>query len=344
MRSVIALGLLAVAASGCVFIIGPDDPKPLPIPTPLVCADDNSAPTVHVYFSVRIERTTVNMVPAYTTLMTRVVTGLAGAGLQATQVALVRADERPGGAPLLAAWGCLLDSPDVLRPEDVLMWYATQEQLDDGPLGCVTDPLVRLGVAPEAVVTQYPPALVGTNGRSVFGDAPDLVLVVHLDALARRTSFEQAECASARSLAELNGDAPAWLRFAGDDLAADRVTHWFISTPEATDRATFIDACRMQEGFPSDLLDFMEPSTLAVYGPAAKAVRDQTPSGVASAGLCELLANDRKFLVRELTAVAGRAGVSANAKQIGDVLDNGLPLPDDTLGRDDVGSSLPNGG
>lgn len=320
-------GLLAAAASGCVFIIGPDGPAPVPVPTPLACTPENTSPTAHVYFSVRIERSTVNMVSEYTQLMTRVVTGLAGAGIQTTQALLVRADERPGGAPLLAAWGCRLDSPDTLRPEDVLMWYATQETLDDGPLSCATDPLVRLGSAPDEVVTQYPPGLVGTNGRSVFGAAPELVLVVHLDGLARRTAYAADACGSARTLAALDAGTPAWLRYEGEPLAADRVTHWFIHTPEEVERAAFVDACRRQEGFPSDLLDNLEPSALALYGPLADAL-DATPAGVARASLCELLADDRKFLVQALVAVAGRAGISANAGQVGDVLDNGLPLPD----------------
>lgn len=328
-RAGVAAALVPVALAGCVIIVEPDDGVvPVPVPVPLVCDPTSEAPVAHVYFSMRIERSTVNLEPYLTRFMQRVVLGLAGAGIQAGQVVLVRADERPGGNPLLAAWGCRLDNPEVLRPEDVLRFYAVQESLDDdAEPGCATDPVAYLGGALGEVVTQYPRALDGTSGLSVFGSAPDLVLVVHIDPLERRAGFDAPACASAQRLVERDADGrAAWLAYAGDDPAADRVVHWTITTPERVSRATFIDDCRAQEGFPSEVLDLIEPSAEALYGPLL-ATAEQRGFGVRSLGFCEMLADDRDFLIDGSLELGRRVGLSVDEQQVIDVLDNGLPVP-----------------
>lgn len=328
MRAALIALLLGVGLAGCVFIVRPEDSRtPQPVPFPLTCASSGEQPTAHVYFSARIERSTVNLVDEYASLMTRTVIALAGAGIDTQQAVLVRADERPGGAPVLAAWGCRLDSPEQLRPEDVLRWYATYEQLDEGPLGCVTDPVRRLGANLNEVVTQYPRGLGGTDGLSVFGGAPDIVLVVHLDPLLRRSGYDAEACASARALADVEPDGTvSWLRYAGEDLPIDRVVHWLVHTPEAIERAAFVEACRAQEGFPSHLLDLIEPSTLEVYGPLAGAL-GAAGAGVTRASFCEVVADDRDLLVEGALDLAGRLGLDVPEEQVVDVLDNGLPLP-----------------
>ena len=331
-RAGIAAGLLPVLLAGCVIIVDPSDVNiPVPVPIPLTCDPTSGAPVAHVYFSARIERSTVNLEPYYTHFMQRVVLGLAGAGIQASQVVLVRADERAGGAPLLAAWGCRLDDPEALRPEDVIRHYAVNEPLsEDAPLGCATDPVAHLGGGLGEVVTQYPRALNGTNGLSVFGAAPDLVLVVHIDPLERRRGFESEACASAQSLAaldEVDGSA-FWLAYAGDDPPPDRVVHWAVTTPEAVPRAAFVDECRAREGFPSDVLDLLEPSAASLYGPLLAAA-ERAGYGVAALDFCAMLTNDRDFLIDQSLALGQRLGLPVDEAQITEVLDNGLPLPGD---------------
>lgn len=327
LRTVAAL-VTSLVMTSCVFIIRPDDVEiPDVVPTPLTCIVPEGQPTAHVFFSARIERSTVNLVDAYSNLMTRVVLALAGAGINTTQAVLLRADERPGGAPLLAAWGCGLDSPDNLRPDNVLNWYATQETLREQPLGCVTDPLVNLGEGLADAVTQYPRNLGGTSGRSVFGPAPDIALVVHLDPLPRRSGYAEPACASAQRLTGRDATgAAAWLRYRGEGLPLDRVVHWFVSTAEQTDRQTFVQECRGHSGFPSHLLDLIEPSPKPLYTALAEGLGDQGGAPAAD-DFCATLADDRAALVRLAADLAGRLGFDVPDAQIEGVLDGGLPDP-----------------
>src|SRR5687768_13219681 len=201
-----ALGLFMGAAS-CVFIIEPGGNNPTPTPVPLTCNPETltkDVPIIHVYFATRIERGTYNLADKLGTVMTEVALGLAALDANVTTGVIVRQDERAVSPTILAAYGCTLDNPFNLLPQDVIRHYALHSDPDDVDLGCAIDPLVTLGEHLTDAVTQYPPELGGTNGVSVFGSAPDLVLIVHFDSLGRKTGFDEPGCDDAKRA--LSGD------------------------------------------------------------------------------------------------------------------------------------------
>lgn len=318
-RLLAGLGL-SILVGSCVIIVKPGGDQPTPVPVPLTCNPASEAPKAHVFFATRIERSTVNLADRYGAVMQDVVLGLAAAGVEVTTGVLVRQDERQIQQPMLAAWGCSLDSPEELIPADVIRYYATQAEPEEAPLGCAVDPLLSLGAGLPDAVTQYPPGLPGTRGLSVFSRAPDLVLVVHLDHLARRTGFDDPACDDARRT--LQGD---WLAYAGE-LPRDRVVHWFFSTEEQLSREAFVAGCRMVDGFPSSVLDSLEESKLPFYGPLEQAVLD---AGASTAGLsmCRVLVEteEKKFLMNEIGRVAGMLGLSVDEERVKEVLAGGLP-------------------
>lgn len=321
MRRLLAGLALSFAVASCVIIVKPGGDQPVPVPIPLTCNPASEAPKAHVYFATRIERSTVNLADRYSTVMQDVALGLAAAGVEVTTGVLVRQDEREIQQPMLAAWGCNLDSPERLLPADVIRWYATQTEPEDAELRCAVDPLVSLGANLPDTVTQYPPGVPGTNGLSVFGAAPDLVLVVHLDHLGRRIGFEEPACDDARRA--LQSD---WLAYAGPDVPRDRVLHWFLSTEEQLSRDAFVAGCKMVDGFPSSVLDSLEESRTAFYGPMDELVRS---SGGSTAGLsmCRLLVEteEKKFLKQEIEHVAGMLGLTVDEERLKSVLAGGLP-------------------
>ncbi len=324
------IGGLCLLAAGCVIIIQPGSDTPTPVPLPLQCSPglgDGEVPTVHIFFATRVERSTVNLADRYGEVMQDVGLGLAALGANVETGVLIREDERRVAQPILAAWGCALDSPEALAPADVIRWYATETDLgEDVNLGCAIDPLVTVGAHLADAVTQYPTALPGTSGRSIFGSAPDLVLVVHLDALARKTGFEEAGCDTARAALEETGadGQAAWLDYAGG-ISQDKIVHWFFTTEEQVPRDAFVAACKQVDGFPSSVLDTLEESKKALYGPMGSAVND-AGGDVARLSMCRMLVQgeERAFLKAQLAGLAKKLGLNFDEQRLKDVLNGGL--------------------
>lgn len=340
MRALAALGLLVGTAS-CVIIVEPGGNTPVPIPTPLTCNPASEAPRVHLFFATRIERSTVNLADRYSEMMQDVALGLAAIGADVTTGVLVRQDERWVSRPILAAWGCTLDSPEQLRPSDVIRHYAIEAPPEDGNLGCAVDPLVRLGASLTDAVTQYPPGLNGTNGRRVFGLAPDLVLVVHIDSVGRKTGYDEPGCQDAADAfaADEDGIAP-WLAYQSS-MPHDRIVHWFFTTQELVTRETFVAACKSVEGFPSSVLDTLEESRKALYGPLGQTVSGRGAS-VGVLPLCNMLVQieERKFLNGQLAHIANLLGLSFDEERLKTIFEGGL---EELLNPPPAGGPAPGG-
>jgi hypothetical protein len=323
-----ALGLFVGAAS-CVFIIEPGGNNPTPTPVPLTCNPQTlieDVPIIHVYFATRIERGTFNLADKYGKVMTDVALGLAALDANVTTGVIVRQDERPVSPTILAAYGCTLDNPFELLPADVIRYYALNSDPDDVNLGCAIDPLISLGEHLTDAVTQYPPGLSGTNGVSVFGSAPDLVLIVHLDSLGRETGFDEPGCAAAKRALEGGDDGNAtWLNYAGS-VPHDRIVHWFFTTEELVSREAFVNGCKQVDGFPSSLLDNLEESRKAFYVPMADLVADRGAS-VAALPMCRMLVEpeEQTFLKDQISHVAGILGLQFDEERLTNVLNGGLP-------------------
>jgi hypothetical protein len=347
MRSVLAASVPLLAAS-CVIIIEPGGNTPVPIP-PMACTLEavvQEAPVVHIFFAMRIERSTVNLKDRYAKLMQDTSLALAAIGANVTTGVLVRQDERPVSQPLLAAWGCVLDDPTVLQPSEVIRWYATNSQLEDEDLGCAIDPLVDLGARLSDSVTSYPFELPGNSGQRVFGTAPDLVLVVHVDSLGRKTGFDELPCLdAAEKITARDGDNAPWLEYAGI-VPHDHIVHWFITTEEEVSRDQFVAGCKAIDGFPSSVLDTLEESKKAFYGPLASAV-SESGSNVGALSMCRMLVEpeERLFIKDNVAAIASILGLHFDEKRVQDVLEGGFPaLIGNGGGEGTPDGSIPNSG
>jgi hypothetical protein len=319
-----ALALFALGAGCTIIVEPPDPPPPETVLAPFACVpvrvdprtgetqplEDARPPRAHVLFTARLERTAVNLASAWGAFMEETVAGLSALGLHVTNATLLPLDERPV-RPVLAAWGCGLDDPSRLTPEAVLRFYATRLDPADQPLGCATDPLVDAGARLGELTTAYPEGLGGVSGRSIFGEVPDLVLVVHLDPLARRAGFDAPGCERAARLADAPGGAATWLSYPSGRVPASRVLHWFVATEEGIDDDALAARCRGLDGFPLVLFDSLEASPLELYAPLAARI-DQGPGHAAELPMCALLVEDerRAFLLRELAEIGQRLGVS----------------------------------
>jgi hypothetical protein len=322
----VLLFALTFAAASCVIIVQPNEPTPVPVPKPLSCINENEAPTAHVYFVMRLERSTVNLAHSYTSIMTRTVGALAAASILPTIGVLVRNDERPVEKNgLLAAWGCNLDDPERLPPEQVIEHYA-QIALPPAPIGCAADPLVGLGKALTDATTDYPPELNGVSARSVFGQKPDLVLVVHFDERARRTSLEDAACANAHALGVESGDSAPWLQYADGAMPSEKIVHWFFTTDEGVDRETFIAHCKQFEGFPTSVLDIIEPSPNLMWRPLAQEIAS-SGQHVTTFPLCAAFSDKEmnRFFFAEIPKIANIAGTGVDIDVLGSVLGGMMP-------------------
>ena len=336
--------LLALAAAGCTFIIEPPEPPPgSTFLVPFTClptrvdpvtgtlsvggGDEPPAPVVHVVFAARVRRSAATLAATWDQFMRETVAGLTATGAQVSVAALLPLDEGPRRG-ILAAWGCDLDQPDALPAEEVLRFWAAQPPPPGEPRGCALDPVVEAGARWAALSTDYPPGLDGRSGRSVFGEAPDLLLVVHLDPLARRAGADEPACrdaAGAYARQAPDGSAP-WVRYAegplSGPLAADRIVHWFAYTEEGIDDATLAARCRAQEAFPLGLFDALEASPRALYGPVAGSL-SSGPGLVQQIPMCELLVQRRRleFLRASLEPVAARLGLSVNLDLLSALVD-----------------------
>jgi hypothetical protein len=336
MKTGVALGCL-IGATGCVFILEPKT-EPQPTPVPLTCNPEaviKDVPVVHVLFATRIERGTFNLAEKYSKVMTETALGLAALDVNVTRGVIVRQDERHVSPIMLAAYGCALDDPFNLLPAEVIRHYALNSDPDDVDLGCAIDPLVSLGARLTDTVTQYPPELPGTNGVTVFGSAPDLLLIVHIDALGRKTGFDEAPCADAASAIQDDDDGNAtWLDYAGT-VPQNRIVHWFFATEELVSHEDFVGACTSIDGFPSSVLDNLEESKKAFYGPLGEAVADRGAS-VAALPMCNMLVepDERAFLKDQIKRIADILGLPFDEQRLKDVLAGGLgalnPPPEGT--------------
>jgi hypothetical protein len=325
-RKIVTTALVLSAAVGCTIIVQPNQNTPVPVPTPLVCADVEGQPNAHILFNVRVERTTVNVRGRYEQFMVATAGALGAAGILTTEAALVRLDERPVEPQVLAAWGCNLDSPKELPPERVLEYYAVKSTTADSPIGCAVDPLLNVGERLTEVVTQYPAELGGRSGLRVFSRRPDLVLVIHVDDRPRRVGFDEPACSGARALLG-DGGLATWLKYSGEDAPMERVVHWFVTTDELVDRATFVERCKQYEGFPAEMLDAIDPSTKALFDPLAEALGDAGAGRVAKLPLCAMLVDTEraKFLRSEIYEIADLVGTKVDEKMLSSVLSGALP-------------------
>lgn len=321
------VGVLAFAPTGCTIIVEPPEPAPgatflvpfscLPVAVnPVTGApqlfEGGPLRTAQVIFTARIERSTVNLASTYGVFMQEAVVGLATLGVHVTHAALLRLDERPV-RPVLAAWGCDLDDPQALRPEQVIEHYALAAPPPSQPLGCATDPVVDAGARLTELVTDYPEGLPGRSGRTVFSEAPYLLLVVHLDPLARRVGIDEPPCARATALAENRDGLAGWLAYGGGGIPLDRVVHWFVYTDEGIDDETLAARCRAVEGFPLGAFDALAASPRVLYGPLAEAIR-RGGQRVSTLSMCRFLVENGRqgFLLEALQTLAADLGLSFN--------------------------------
>lgn len=142
---------------------------------------------------------------------------------------------------------------------------------------------------------RYDPTGGDPAARPVFTQPRDLFIVATLSHLRRR-------CAAGDDGCRLAGKAPAayftsatdgkadWLVLGGGArLPLSRIFHVDFVTAEGADTASFWSRCGAVAGFPSGLLDLMEPSAAVYYGPLGKAVDQAAPGRSLQADLCAML-------------------------------------------------------
>lgn len=326
-----ALPLLLVPLSCTIIIKNGGDPPPGGGGVPTLCGPTAppDLPVAHVFFDMRIERSTVAMEQSYGGWMKKTFAGLLASHIMPTRAVLFRLDERPQPKAPLAAWGCDLGGFD-LDPAAVIEHYAVDDGDEGSASQCAVTPLIAAGADLGNVITSYPPDVPGQSGLRVFGEAPDLVVVVHFDALSRKAGLDDRACDGAMRLAERTEDgSAAWLRYTSGSVKADRVFHWFVATDEGIDRSAFVDRCRKVGGFPTTILDVLEPSAEVLYGPLASAIA----SGGGSARvmpLCQMFdaAMERDFFVTGLNEVASSVGSSLDEKLLEQLLASGGMVPE----------------
>lgn len=332
----VVLGLVsALGLASCTIIIEPKTMPPPINPPPggggpgiFGCFDTGGVPTADIFVDMRIERSTVNLAPTYSAWLETTALALAAAQIMTAHAVLIRADERPVGNPILASWGCNTDDPKKLPPERVIRYFATQTELVPSPIGCATDPLATVGQDLSNIVSAYPPELGGTSGLRIFGAPPSIVLVIHIDERARRTAY--SACPSAARLgtrAKVDGkpDRAGWLQYIGDGVPADRVIHWFITTDELVDRDSFVTRCKRYDGFPADVLDIIDPSQEALFGPLQREL-DHSAGRAVGIPLCQALSQTEmvKFMKAEIHKIAEIAGTKVDEGTLKQVF-NGTP-------------------
>jgi hypothetical protein len=323
----------ALLGSGCTIIIESSPPPP-PVPVPAVtnpCIESEKTagmPTAHVLIDVRIDRTVVNLEAHYASWLKTAVGVLWAGNVRTTKAAMIRLDEQEGAVQPLAAWGCDVGGFE-LDPVEVIHHYAAKASPPGAPSACALSPLLAAGRDLGALLTEYPPELGGESGRRIFGAAPDLVVVIHLDSLARRIGREDAPCAQAAALSAGGADEPAaWLAYAEGAVPLSQIHHWFIATEEGIDRPALEARCRAAEDLPAQILDVIEPSAERLFQPVAEEVRAAGGSAMQTA-LCRMFPrSDRDAAFTELVQeVSARAGTSIDEELLIRALSGDLPLP-----------------
>ena len=319
-------GWLVTAA--CTIVIGGGGGGDQPVPgigIGDICSTNpavTAMPEAHVIFDVHIDRSVAGIDSHYARWMRKAYLGLFAAGVRPSRSVLLRLDERPVPRFPLGAWGCDLGGAE-LDPERVIEFYAADESIDPTPLGCALDPIIRAGSDLGGLVTSYPAELPGTSNRRVFGARPDVVLVVHIDSLGRTSGYEDPACEQAARLAQVDADGRAtWLEYSDGRMPFGRVFHWFIATAEGVDRPTFVERCRRVEGFPTDVLDLLEPSARALYDPVSRAIEDQASGLGQMIGMCAMLspAEELRFLEGRIRAIASAVDATVNEELFEEVI------------------------
>jgi hypothetical protein len=330
----------ALTAASCTIIVESSPPPP-PVGggggfNPCLETEEVRAmPVAHVVIDVRIDRTVVNFESEYSRWMRTSVLGLWAAGIRTTRAVMIRLDEQADPPKPLAAWGCDVGGFE-LEPESVIHHYAVSSEPVRAATSCALDPLIKAGRDLGALVTEYPPELTNEgSGRRIFGQAPDMVLVLHLDSLARKSGLEDAACSDARTLTEGDQDRLAtWLRYPEQSarglpgVPLSQVFHMFIATDEGVDQATFIDRCRRVEGLPTNVLDVIEPSARALYEPLVQQIVG-AGGAARSTSLCKMFGTHEQveILRDQITTIASEMGTTVNAELLEAALAGQLSLP-----------------
>jgi hypothetical protein len=173
-------------------------------------------------------------------------------------------------APLLyglgdeeSEFGSYQEAMDFFTSEEGLALLDDDDERHDG--ANLTSLGARLGRT-----AIYHPNTPAAEGRYYYEEPRDGLIVIWVNPFKRRCSL--SECTSeVGDLAELltardGVGGAAWLSMgANKTLPASRVFHLFISTEETDDEEGFFDSCASQTGFPSRVLDHIEPSRTPLY-------------------------------------------------------------------------------
>lgn len=160
--------------------------------------------------------------------------------------------------------------------------------------------------------TVYDVAGSNVEGVPLIPEPPEILIIGTLTHLARACETDAAQC-------RLQGAPPAdfftaadhegaiWVRFAGGaQIAPERIFHVSFVTAEKELPTAFYARCGNTPGFPQGLVDVIEPSQLAYYGPLADGVNEAFPGRYRKDDLCSLLGTSRVArLVAHASAIAG---------------------------------------
>ena len=179
--------------------------------------------------------------------------------------------------------------------------------------------VIRTGT--HLVEARLPPDLGGLDGAAFFDRPRSLFMVIYLQPLARKCGMASASCAvDGRSPADIftetNPDGTAaWLHFATGGIPLGQVVHVAIDTMEGETPDAFRKRCTGINGFPTNLLDVMEPSPALYFDPLTAAL-NAAHSGTGQTGdLCSMLGElglsdpaQRKSVNRLINSIASMAG------------------------------------
>jgi hypothetical protein len=179
--------------------------------------------------------------------------------------------------------------------------------------------VVRTGA--HLVEARLPADLGGLDGAAFFDRPRSLFLVIYLQPLARKCSMSSSDCAvDGRSPADIFTEAnpdgtAAWLHFATGGIPIKQVVQVAIDTKELESAADFRTRCKLVNGFPSNLLDVMEPSPTQYFDPLVTALNAANKGTGQAADLCNLLGEiglpqptQRKTLNALVNSIASMAG------------------------------------
>jgi hypothetical protein len=143
------------------------------------------------------------------------------------------------------------------------------------------------------------PASAGGIDRSAFFAVPhDLFIIVYLQPLPRRCALGTSACdVDGRSptdiFTETDSDGNAtWLSFSSGGIRPEQVVHLSIATSEGESQAAFETRCKAVAGFPTSILDVIEPSSNAFFTPLMSALNAANAGTGHSGDFCTLIGKD----------------------------------------------------